>query len=291
MSRTTTGIETDAEPRGQSYADPTIGLLAWAASCGGIAALATASLPILVLALPLGIGSILLSVAILRNATAHGGPGAGHGLAGLITAGLGLTMAGILALAPTTLTSSLAPPLLGGGPTASATPLPSPPSGTSPAPTHRPVALHPAGVEASATAAPSTDASGNPVTFDAGNVVDGDRTTAWRVDGDGVGATLTFTFDRPVHLTAIGVVPGYAKVDPANQVNRFFQNRRVTAARYSASSGWAVDVTFSDEATMQVLRVSTDASSVEIEITGSSPNADRDFTAISEVGFAGWVTG
>jgi hypothetical protein len=80
---------------------------------------------------------------------------------------------------------------------------------------------------ASATTPDSVDAAGSPISYSAGNITDGDAQTAWRAEGDGRGVTLTLTLPSPVHLTRVGLIPGYAKVDPSNGVDRFPENRRV----------------------------------------------------------------
>ena len=67
---------------------------------------------------------------------------------------------------------------------------------------------------ASATAPDSVDASGNPVSYPVSNVVDGNEQTAWRAVGDGHGVTVTLTLPSAAHLTEVGLIPGYAKLDP-----------------------------------------------------------------------------
>lgn len=52
------------------------------------------------------------------------------------------------------------------------------------------------------------------ITYDPGNTVDGDPTTAWNSDApgtDGRGQVLTYRFTEPVDLRAIRIVNGYAK--------------------------------------------------------------------------------
>jgi hypothetical protein len=143
-------------------------------------------------------------------------------------------------------------------------------------------------VRASSWANPSQDNSGDVVTFVPQNVVDGDASTAWRVPGQGVGETLTFTFARPVHLTRIGLIPGYAKVDASTGVNRFLQNRRVVQARFSFDSE-AVDIRYDDEPTLQWAKVDADTAVVEVTIQSATPRTSRNFTAVSEVAFEGWA--
>jgi hypothetical protein len=271
---------------------------AWLATAGGTTVLAAATLWIpTVVTVAMGLAVLGLSVLVLYQAANRTGTGGGHGLAGLVTAALGLLLVGLLGMPgvagdASALDLRWAPPA-GAEPAPPATPGPAPPTEPPPDPDQQPQPglLDPAGVEASAWAEPSRDGAGSTVTFEAGNVVDGLADTAWRVEGDGVGHTLTVRFDRPVHLTAIGLLPGYAKVDQVSGVNRFRQNRRVTAATYNFDGGAQVAVTFSDTAELQLVEVDADTTTVVIEITGSTRATERPYTAISEVQFAGWPIG
>jgi hypothetical protein len=71
-----------------------------------------------------------------------------------------------------------------------------------------------ASASASSTAPDSVDDAGNPVSYEAANVLDDNTSTAWRVAGDGRGVTVTLTLPATAHLTKVGLVPGYAKIDP-----------------------------------------------------------------------------
>ncbi|HEX5877948.1 MAG TPA: hypothetical protein VF468_06445 [Actinomycetota bacterium] len=270
---------------------------AWLATAGGMTVLVAATLWIpTVVTVATGLAVLALSALVLYQAATRTGTGGGHGLAGLVTAALGLLLVGLLGMPGVASdTSALdlrwAPPA--GAEPAPPTPEPAPPTEPQPDPGQQPQPgpLHPAEVEASAWAGPSKDGAGSTVTFEAENLVDGLADTAWRVEGDGVGHTLTFRFDRPVHLTAIGLLPGYAKVDQVSGVNRFRQNRRVTAATYTFDGGGQGAVTFSDTAELQLHQVNADTTTVVVQITGSTRATDRPYTAISEVRFAGWPIG
>jgi hypothetical protein len=140
---------------------------------------------------------------------------------------------------------------------------------------------------ASATAPPGVDGSGQLVSYEAENLTDGQDETAWRVPGSGVGVTLRAEWDAPVLLTSIGLLPGYAKVDPVSGAKRFWQNRRVLAVRYRFDDGSAVDASFSQSPTLQPTAVQVTTRTVTVEITRTSPAPERDFTAISELSFEG----
>jgi hypothetical protein len=141
---------------------------------------------------------------------------------------------------------------------------------------------------ASSTAPDSVDAAGNPITYSAGNLTDGDRQTAWRVAGDGRGETVTLTLPSAVHLTKVGLIPGYAKVDPSNGVDRFPENRRVREVRWRFDDGTTVDQRFADTPVMQETEVDTTTSSVTVEVLSSRPGTPgHDYLPISEVSLVG----
>jgi hypothetical protein len=267
----------------------------WLATAGGFTVLVVASLwiPALVTVV-LGLVVLGLSAAVLYRAATAAGAGGGHGLAGLVTASLGLLLVGLLSL-PGGLADdgglSVDPTPPAGAAPAPPETAPPPSETTAPPSDPKPVRLRPAEAEASATARPSVDGAGQPVTFEADNTVDGRPDTAWRVGGDGVGQTLTFRFGRAVHVHAIGLLPGYAKVDPVSGTDRFPQNRRVTTATYHLDGSPPVAVRFSDAPDLQWLQVDAETTVVVVEITGSTEAAERDYTAISEVQFTGWPTG
>jgi hypothetical protein len=173
------------------------------------------------------------------------------------------------------------------------TDVPVPPASEPPAPTtttgaagaSRP--LVPDRLVASASAPAGIDASGQRITYEAGNLADGREETAWRVAGSGVGVILRAEWDAPVTLTSIALLPGYAKVDPTDGSERFWQNRRVLAVRYHFDDGTAVDAGFIESPTLQRTAVAVTTRTVTVEIARTSPPQDRDYTAISELAFEG----
>jgi hypothetical protein len=141
-------------------------------------------------------------------------------------------------------------------------------------------------VTASSTAPSSIDGAGNVVTYVPGNVIDGDVRTAWRAPGDGVGVTLTLLFDNPIDVTSIGLIPGYAKSDPATGVNRFEQNRIIRAVRYELPGRPPIDQELAPEPRPQLVRVGSTTRRITIEIRSTSEPGGGphfDYTAISEV--------
>jgi hypothetical protein len=171
-------------------------------------------------------------------------------------------------------------------PTATRAPEPRPTATRAPEPT--PITeLRPVGVTADSTSPASVDDSGQQVTYDATNVVDGRADTAWRTAGDASTQSLHFTFGRPVQLATVGLIPGYAKTDPATGVDRFTQNRRVLQVAWTADDGYSVVQDFRDERTLQTVPFERTTTTLTLTILRTTPPGERDFTALSEVEFTG----
>jgi hypothetical protein len=171
-------------------------------------------------------------------------------------------------------------------------PEPSIPPATSSSPTTGAVTrLRPTDVLASSTAPNATDAAGHIVSYDAKLVSDDDPATAWRTAGDGGGQFLELTFDHAATVERLGMIPGYAKVDPLDATDRFSQNRRVTRARYVFDDGQAVVQDLAGLPQLQQLALKTPEISrhVRVEILATTSPGDRafDYTAISEIAVFG----
>ncbi|WGX94685.1 NADase-type glycan-binding domain-containing protein [Nocardioides sp. L-11A] len=140
------------------------------------------------------------------------------------------------------------------------------------------------------TAPPSRDRQNRPVTYDAENMLDGRPRTAWRMTGDGTGASLLFDLGQEVVLTEVGLVNGYAKVDGAD--NWYLGNRRIRAVQWEFDDGTRITQKLTDGRPLQPLAVDPVATTrivlhlVEVTAPGKGPEG-RDFTAISEVRFRG----
>lgn len=145
----------------------------------------------------------------------------------------------------------------------------------------------PALVVASDTAVPTVDGAGVETAFDAAHLSDNEVSTAWRVPGDGVGQTITVTFDPPAHISRVGLVPGWALVDPVSGRDRFTQNRTVRRVRYTVDGVVRLVASYEPDPTLQTTRVDFTATAVVVEILATSEPGDRDFTAISELAFFG----
>lgn len=144
-------------------------------------------------------------------------------------------------------------------------------------------------ITANRTAPPSRDASGAEVTYEAAKAIDGDSTTAWRAPGDGRGATLRLRFPEQIEIRRIGLLPGYAKIDPVDRNDRFFQNRRIVRARYHFG-GQSVEADFEEKPIVQFTDVHVITDVVIIEVLETTSDPERDFTAISEIQVVGSPT-
>ncbi|MBL0747499.1 NADase-type glycan-binding domain-containing protein [Nocardioides baculatus] len=145
-------------------------------------------------------------------------------------------------------------------------------------------------VEVPGTAPPTTDFDGNLVAYEAVQMHDGDPRTTWRVEGDATGQVVTFTLAEPAVVDRVGLVNGYAK--QVAGVDWYPNNRRILAVTWGFEDGTTVEQTFSEQPTMQLLKVTpVQTSTVTITITSVTPpgsgSLGRDYTAISEVAVTG----
>ena len=141
-------------------------------------------------------------------------------------------------------------------------------------------------ITANRSAPPSRDAAGNQVTYGAENAIDPDPTTAWRVPGDGRGAILRLRLPERMDVRRVGLLPGYAKIDPVDGKDRFLQNRRILRARYRLG-GQSIEAQFEEKSIVQFTDVAATTDEVVIEILDTTSNPERDFTAISDIKVVG----
>lgn len=151
------------------------------------------------------------------------------------------------------------------------------------APTHAPAAI---------------DFNGSPVTYVAGNLVDGSTETCWRTPGDATGTVLTFHLAQPTTLTRVGLINGYAKTaySGSRRFDWYLGNRRVLSVDWVFDDGTSVSQLLTETRALQRLTVPTvTTSTVRLRITAVSPPgtgpAARDDTAISEVALVGTPAG
>jgi hypothetical protein len=142
-------------------------------------------------------------------------------------------------------------------------------------------------VKVSCVLPPSQDAAGRPVAYPASNMLDRDPTTAWRCGGKAIGQRLAVALPQGTEVGQVGLVAGYAKTDPANGVDRYAENNRITRVRWTFPDGSRVvqrlDGSVRHRA-MQTIRVPrTEAGTLTLEILAVAPGR-RNTTAISTLG-------
>ncbi|MCA0144898.1 discoidin domain-containing protein [Blastococcus sp. LR1] len=152
----------------------------------------------------------------------------------------------------------------------------------------------PMSVTATCQAPSGVDAAGAPITYEPALTLDGNPSTGWRCPGSAVGAQLTYTFSSPVTFTSVALVPGYAKVDPTDGTQRFAENRTVTAVEWTfVSEDSHVQRIASPQPSLISSKLPEQFLTTEVVLrilqTGND-GAVRDFTAISDVQFTGYVT-
>ncbi|MEZ0163985.1 hypothetical protein AB2L27_04300 [Kineococcus sp. LSe6-4] len=199
------------------------------------------------------------------------------------------TPAPALAVSASPTTTPAATPAVTPG-TASAAPTPTAPDPTPAFPTGSVV---PVRASAPSTAPDNTDAGGRTTTYAVSHVLDGDPATAWRAEGDASGDTLVFTFEGPVRLTGVGLVNGFAKVDPVDGTDRYEQGRRITAVTWTFRTAEGPvrvrqDLRDGDRGMQTTTVAPVEVSEVGLTIDRTTrPGAGRGFdrTAISDVVF------
>jgi len=151
--------------------------------------------------------------------------------------------------------------------------------------------LTPSQVSVDCQAPQSTDGAGDPVVYAPEQMVDGSMNTAWRCNGNGVGQVVTFEFPAGTTIAEVGLVNGYAKVDPGTGVQRYREYRRIIQVTWTFANGAAFQQSLSDGVeTVQKLSIppqSGDQVSLTIEASAEpgSTARGRDAVVISEVAF------
>ena len=149
----------------------------------------------------------------------------------------------------------------------------------------------PAQVKVGCQAPQTTDDAGKLVYYVPEQMFDGQMNTAWRCNGNGIGQVVTFEFPAGTSIVEVGLVNGYAKVDPASGAKRYGEYRRITKATWTFANGMSFHQSLDDGMkTVQSLSIPSqpgDRVSLTIEAsTGPGSNArGRDAVLISEVVF------
>ncbi len=175
------------------------------------------------------------------------------------------------------------------------TPSPTPTESDGPSPTvpdepqGKPVDLAAeAQVKAPRPTAPGQSVGGAKVSYPPTNMLDGDPATAYRIDGNAAGTTITFTFDSPVTIREIGMINGYAKTEGKGAKRRdwYASNRKVTLVEWAFDDGTVAEQKLRNTTDLQVMQVTaTPTRTVRLTLVEvSEPGPDpRNTTAISSV--------
>jgi hypothetical protein len=145
-------------------------------------------------------------------------------------------------------------------------------------------------IDVPATAPPNQDLSGDTVTYEAANMVDGRADTCWRMPGDGTGSTITFTLPQETEVKTVGMINGYAK--SAGNLDWYAGNRRVVKATWEFDDGTVIEQDLAETRDLQTLQLDpVTTTTVRLTLTevskpGSGPEA-RNYTAISQVSLVG----
>ncbi len=141
-------------------------------------------------------------------------------------------------------------------------------------------------ISADCTAPPSNDSAGHRVTYVPENAIDDRADTAWRCAGKAIGQQLTLRMSEDVDVAEVGLVPGYAKTDPASGADRYAENNRITRVRWILGDGDSVVQRLDPDPSsrsVQLLRVPrTTTDTVTLEILGVR-RGPRNTTAISQI--------
>ena len=152
-------------------------------------------------------------------------------------------------------------------------------------------AVTPTQASADCQAPPARDDAGNVVSYTPAELYDNNLSTAWRCDGSAVGQTVTFALPPNTPVAEVGLVNGYAKVDPTSGAVRYGEYRRITQVSWTFDDGTSVQQSLTDGSqTAQRLRIPTETSgtvrlTIQATTMPGSTSATRDAALISEVTF------
>ena len=144
-------------------------------------------------------------------------------------------------------------------------------------------------VVASDTAPDISDGCGGVISFGPENLVDGNPATAWRLPGGGVGETVVVRFDGSFPISEVGLVPGWAQIEPCDGTSRFEQNRRIETVRWTVGEQTLVQELDPDRPELQTVTLEQPVQSpqVTLEILATTADNGSDYTAISDIRILG----
>jgi hypothetical protein len=134
------------------------------------------------------------------------------------------------------------------------------------------------------------EADGSKVTYGPEHVLDDDPATAWRCESNGRGERLSVKLGAPAVITEVGLIPGYAKTDPADRTDRYKENRRLSKVRWHFDRDVTIEQKLDPSpGNRELQRIAVPAvtsSTVVLEVL-DSVSAERDRIAVSSVAIKG----
>lgn len=111
---------------------------------------------------------------------------------------------------------------------------------------------------------------------------DGNDSSSWVTDTDGIGQTIKVNFKTPISLTSISIVNGNAK-DPEH----YQANNRPSSLRLRWNDGASQVISLEDKMTIQHFHLQHRAptGSIALEILSIYPGTRNNWSAISEISF------
>lgn len=152
-----------------------------------------------------------------------------------------------------------------------------------------------AGISAPQAGPTSADvATGQPITYVAQNMLDGDPATCWRTPGDAGGREIVLRLPSATTLVEVGLINGYAKTSKADgrTYDWYHGNRRVLSVEWIFDDGTRLTQDLRDTRSLQRLDVEgVKTTTVRLRLLSVSPPgtgpAGKDNTAISEISLLG----
>jgi hypothetical protein len=139
----------------------------------------------------------------------------------------------------------------------------------------------------------SRDGAGKRVSYGPSSAFDKNLTTAWRCNGSGRNRHLLFSFAAGTKVVQLGLVNGYAKVDPRTTEKRYGEYRRITAVTWTFPNGAAFEQQLRDgDESAQTIRIPTQLTrqltlTIDKTTQPGQRTKTRDAVLISEVAIAG----
>lgn len=138
---------------------------------------------------------------------------------------------------------------------------------------------------------PSTDFAGNRMSYPPANMLDDDPESAYRIEGDASGTSVTLDLPEEATIHEVGLVNGYAKSDTSSdgkQIDWYAKNRRILEVEWIFDDGTTVSQTLKETTDLQTISVDGAVTeSIELRLTEVSPpgkgKLSKDVTAISSV--------